>query len=460
VAARERLLFVAHRPLAELRGTVDGGRLKRTIGGLAGALEVATRAAGLSWVAVAAASDAPAGAGAATPYATAAVRVKGRPAFYGGFANQVLWPLCHVFPDRCVFEPALWSAYREANEAFAVALRDMAQPGDLVWVNDFHLALVPGFLRAAGLPVRTGVFWHIPFPPPVVFGICRWREDILAGLLGADLLGFQTDIDAQSFLDCVRHFLDLEVARDPPRVRLPGREVRVVVLPVGIDAARLAAQAADPAVRAQAARLRATLRADVVVLGVDRLDYAKGVPERLLGFEHFLDGHPEWRRRVSLVQITVPSQFRMEDYRALKRTIDETVGRILGRYTYEGRSPLAYLYTAFDHEHLAAYYLAADVALVTPLRDGMNLVAKEYVACQHDGAGVLVLSEFAGAAREMAGALLVNPWDTDAVRRQLAAAVTMPVPERRRRMRALARNVTERDVGWWTETFLALLAGG
>jgi trehalose 6-phosphate synthase len=457
VAARGRLLFVAHRPLAELRRTADGTRLKPTIGGLAGALEQATRATDRSWIAVAAEPD---GAGSGAPHATAAVRVKGRPAFYAGFANQVLWPLCHVFPDRCVFQPALWSAYREANEAFASTVRELAQPDDLVWVNDFHLALVPGFLRAAGLSARTGFFWHIPFPPPAVFGICRWREDLLAGLLGADLLGFQTDVDAESFLDCVRHFLDLEVAHDPPRVRLPGRDVRVAVLPVGIDAARLAAQAADPAVRAQAARLRETLRADVVVLGVDRLDYAKGVPERLLGFEHFLDGHPEWRRRISLVQITVPSQFRMEDYRALKRTIDETVGRILGRYTYEGRSPLAYLYTAFDHEQLAAYYLAADVALVTPLRDGMNLVAKEYVACQHDGAGVLVLSEFAGAARELTGALLVNPWDADAVRRQLAAAVTMPIPERRRRMRSLARKVAEHDVGWWTETFLRLLADG
>jgi trehalose-6-phosphate synthase len=277
-------------------------------------------------------------------------------------------------------------------------------------------------------------------------------------MLGADVIGFQTDLDLRSFLDCVSHFLDLQVADDPARVRLAGREVRVVALPLGIDAARLRQQATDPAVRTQADRLRAALSAEVVVLGVDRLDYTKGIPERLLGFERFLERHPEWRRRASLVQITAPSQFHVPDYREMKRSIDETVGRILGRFTYEGRAPLASLYTAFDHERLAAYYLAADVALVTPLRDGMNLVAKEYVACQAGRDGVLILSEFAGAARELHEALLVNPYDPEAIRRQLETAVAMPPRERRRRMRVLAEKVSTGDVHRWAASFLAALA--
>jgi trehalose 6-phosphate synthase/phosphatase len=429
------------------------------MGGLAGAVGSAVHGWGGTWEAWSAGTSrsmpAPAADGAPL---TRTVRLRDTGTFQAGFANQVLWPLCHIFPNRCVFQPAFWSAYRDANEAFAADLRATLRTGDLVWVNDFHLALVPGLLRAAGVPARIGMFWHIPFPPPAVFGICPWRTDVLGGLLGADLVGFQTDADVENFLDCVASFLGLRVMTDPPGVALPDRDVRVVSLPVGVDAARLGAQAAEEDVRTQARALRRALRAEVVVLGVDRLDYAKGIPERLLGFERFLERHPEWRRRVALLQIAVPTQFHVAGFREMKRQVDENVGRILGRYTYDGRPPLAYLYTAFDHDRLAAYYAAADVALVTPLRDGMSLVAKEYVACHADGSGVLVLSEFAGAAAELGEAILVNPYDAEAMRRQLLSAVTMPEPERRRRMTALASRVLARDVEWWTAQFLARLA--
>jgi alpha,alpha-trehalose-phosphate synthase [UDP-forming] len=429
------------------------------MGALAGAIDQVVEARGATWEAWSAGTPRSASVPAASlAPVTRTVRLRDRATFQAGFANQVLWPLCHVFPHRCVFQPAFWSAYRGANEAFAADVRAAMRAGDVVWVNDFHLALVPGLLRAAGVPARVGAFWHIPFPPPAVFGICPWRTEVLGGLLGADLIGFQTETDVENFLDCVVSFLRLRVTVDPAAVVLPGREVRVTALPVGVDAARLRTQAADAAVRAQAAALRRAVGAEVVVLGVDRLDYAKGIPERLLGFERFLERHPDWRRRVALLQIAVPTQFHVAGFRDLKRQVDEHVGRILGRYTYEGRAPLAYLYTAFDHERLAAYYAAADVALVTPLRDGMNHVAKEYVACHADGDGVLVLSEFAGAAAELVDAVLVNPYDAEAMRRQLHAAVTMPEPERRRRMAALASAVLTRDVAWWTAQFLARLA--
>jgi trehalose 6-phosphate synthase len=459
-----RLLVVSNRAPLEVTRGATGPRITRTVGGLATALDDALRERGGTWVAWAGtcADETLSPAATGLPYPVRAVRLKEREVsnYYAGFANQVLWPLCHMFPTRCCFQPTFWTAYQQANARFAAAVQDEARPGDLVWVNDFHLCLVPGLLRDAGLDARIGLFWHIPFPPPSVFGICRWREELLRGLLGADLIGFQTDGDARNFLECVSQFLGLSAYDDPPRVRLPPRDVRVAVLPIGVAAAAFRAQVADPAVRGHAASLRETLGAEVVLIGVDRLDYTKGVIERLLGFERFLERHPHWRRRATLVQITVPSRFRVPEYRAMKRTIDETVGRIVGRFTCEGRSPLVYLYTALDHEALAAYYVAADVALVTPLRDGMNLVAKEYVACHPDGDGVLLLSEFAGAARELTEAVLVNPYEPEAIARQIEVAMRMPAAERRRRMRALVEKVAARDIRWWTSSFLGLLSGG
>jgi trehalose 6-phosphate synthase len=461
---RSRLLVVSNRAPVEVARGAAGQRITRTVGGLASALDDAMRERGGTWIAWAGAVAAdhltPAMTGLSYPIRTVRLKEREVDNYYAGFANQVLWPLCHTFPTRCRFQPAFWTAYQQANARFAAAVEEEAAPGDLVWINDFHLCLVPQLLRDARLGIRLGIFWHIPFPPPSVFGICRWREALLRGLLGADLVGFQTAEDAGSFLGCVQQFLGLpvETRHDPPAVRLPEHTVRVATLPIGVDAARFRREAADPAVRAHAAALRETLGSEVVLIGVDRLDYTKGVIERLLGFERFLGRNPEWRRRVSLVQITVPSRFRVPDYRAMKRTIDETVGRIVGRFTSEGRSPLIYQYTALDHEALAGYYAAADVALVTPLRDGMNLVAKEYVACHPDGDGVLVLSEFAGAARELTEAVLVNPYDPDAIARQIEVALGLSPGERRRRMRALVDKVTARDVRWWTSSFLGLLA--
>jgi alpha,alpha-trehalose-phosphate synthase [UDP-forming] len=458
-----RVVMVSHRAPVEVIPEGAGRRMTRTVGGLATALTDALRVPGGTWVAWAGEAAppvlAPEVTGLAFPIRAVPLDKHEIDNYYAGFANQVLWPLCHIFPDRCHFKPAFWESYQHANERFAAAVRAELRAGDLVWVNDFHLCLLPGLLRASAVSARLGLFWHIPFPPPAVFGICRWRAELLAGLLGADVIGMQTAADARNFAACVRQFLDVQVVDDPPRVRLPGRDVRVLVLPVGIDAARFRAQAADAAIRAQAARLRTNLGTEIVCLGVDRLDYTKGIIERLLGFEAFLERHPSWRGRVGLLQITVPSRFRVPDYREMKRTIDETVGRIVGRFTHEGRAPLSYAYTTVDHEELAAYYVAADVALVTPLRDGMNLVAKEYVACHASGDGVLVLSEFAGAAEELGEALLVNPWDAQAIRRQIDLAVSMTAAERHRRMTALAAKVAARDVRWWTTSFLAALAG-
>jgi alpha,alpha-trehalose-phosphate synthase [UDP-forming] len=464
MSAASPLLMVSNRAPVELtRGPHGTRRVARTVGGLAGALDEALRERGGTWVAWVGpeAGEVLAPEVTGLGYPIHGVRLKDHEVnnYYGGFSNQVLWPLCHSLPTLCNFQPAFWGAYRQANARFAAAVSAVAPAGALVWVHDFHLCLVPGLLRAGGLAARVGLFWHVPFPPASVFGICRWREALLDGLLGADLLGFQTAADARNFLESVEQFLGLPIADDPPRVRLPGRDVRVEALPIGIDAVHFNALAEQPAVRERAARLRSALGAEIVLLGVDRLDYTKGILERLVGFEHFLERQPAWRRRVCFVQLTVPSRTGVHQYREMKRAIDETVGRIAGRFTYEGRSPVTYLYTSLGREQLPAYYVAADAALVTPLRDGMNLVAKEYVACRTREDGVLVLSEFAGAAQELREAVLVNPYEPEAIRRRIETALSMPSGERRRRMRALRERVARRDIRWWTTSFLDALDG-
>jgi trehalose 6-phosphate synthase len=458
---RERLIVVSHRAPVEVERTEDGFDTRRTIGGLATALDDVLRERSGTWIAWAGleAPDVlrPATTGLSYPIRCAQLSETDIDDYYGGFANQVLWPLCHVFPERCRFERTFWPAYRDVNAHFASLVQAEANPGDVVWVNDFHLCLVPAALRALDVGVRVGMFWHIPFPPPAVFGICPWRADLLAGLLGADLVAFQTDADVRNFLACAREFLGLTIDEGLPRVRLGGRDILVGSLPVGVDVERLRQEAAASTAVDEARTLRETLGTEAMLLAVDRLDYTKGILERLLGFERFLEINPDWQGRVSLVQITAPSRFRIRQYRTMKQTIDQTVGRIIGRFTAHGRSPLTYLYTSFDHEHLAGYYRAADVALVTPLRDGMNLVAKEYVAAQAGGQGMLVLSEFAGAAREMHEAILVNPYDPDGIASGIVTALEMPPEERRRRMDALLDRVATNDVRWWTTAFLMLL---
>jgi alpha,alpha-trehalose-phosphate synthase [UDP-forming] len=462
-SAHDRLIVVSHRAPVEVDDGAGSKRYRRTIGGLASALDDALRMHGGVWVAWAGANVPdvlrPGTTGLGYPIRCAQLTSEELEGFYGGFANQVLWPLCHIFPERCRFDRAYWAAYRDANAHYASLVEEEAHPGDLVWVNDFHLCLVPSTLRAREGGLRVGMFWHIPFPPPTVFGICPWREELLRGMLGADLLAFQTDVDTQHFLACVREFLRVETMDDPWRIRIDDREVRLATLPVGVDVERLAADASSAIAIGEARTLRETLGTESVMLAVDRLDYTKGIIERLRGFERFLESAPEWRGRVSLVQITAPSRFRVPQYRAMKQTIDETVGRIVGRFTASGRSPLVYLYDSFDHEQLAAYYRAADVALVTPLRDGMNLVAKEYVAAQAGGDGVLVLSEFAGAASELEEAVVVNPYEPDAVAYGIETALSLPVEERRARMAALLERVRRHDVHWWTSEFLQLLSG-
>jgi alpha,alpha-trehalose-phosphate synthase [UDP-forming] len=458
--AAGRLLVVSNRGPVELRRSPAGPRAVRTIGGLASALDDVLRQRHGTWIAWSGAGEQLRVASRELGSGLRGVRLKEREIsrYYLGFANQVLWPLGHTFPGRCHFAHPFWEAYRHANEKFAAHLADEAHRGDYIWVQDFHLALVPALARGA-LRHRhpIGLFWHIPFPPAAVFSILPWREELLAGMLGADLLGFQTADCSRNFLQSVAELLRLPVDYDGLTVRYAGRTVQVLTHPIGIDYAGWEGLAGDSATEERVRKVRQQIGAERIVVGVDRLDYTKGILERLRGFEQLLEHHPEYRRSLCLVQVAVPSRTRVEDYRVLKRQVEETVGRIAGRFTTEGRVPVRYLYTSLSREQLVPYYVAADVCLVTALRDGMNLVAKEYAACHPAGGGALVLSEFAGAASEMTDALLVNPYDPHAIAAALHRALQMSPAECRGRMLALQQDLRRRDIRWWADTFVARL---
>ncbi|THF87123.1 bifunctional alpha,alpha-trehalose-phosphate synthase (UDP-forming)/trehalose-phosphatase [Deinococcus sp. KSM4-11] len=374
--------------------------------------------------------------------------------YYHGFSNGTLWPVSHYFVERAQFRADEWDMYRAVNARFAQAAIDAYRPGDLLWVHDYQLALVPGLLRAALPHARIGFFWHIPWPAQDVFRTLPWDRELLTGLLGADLIGLHTPAYVRHFQDACERTLGSETGSGT--VTLDGRTVRVEARPIGIDVTAFETLGAAPETAERAGRLRDNLRT-LILLAVDRLDYTKGIPERLDAFESFLDAHPGARGRVSLVQIAVPSRERVDAYLQLRQQVEGRVGRINGRFSRDGWTPVHYVFRGLDREELVAHYRAADAMLVTPLRDGLNLVAKEFAASSADG--VLLLSRFAGAAGEMPGAIEVNPYDRDGLADRLLAALRMPLEEKKARLQGLRRHLRESDLQDWTERFLRDLAG-
>ncbi|MFH1609649.1 MAG: bifunctional alpha,alpha-trehalose-phosphate synthase (UDP-forming)/trehalose-phosphatase [Candidatus Bipolaricaulota bacterium] len=376
--------------------------------------------------------------------------------YYSGFSNRTIWPLFHYFTQHATYDPAQWQAYRRVNERFAAAVIEVAGPDDTIWVHDYHLMLAPALIRARLPGASIGFFLHIPFPAHEVFRLLPWREEVLEGLLGADLLGFHTYDYVGHFLDGVHAILGRGHAFGD--VQVGERVVRAEAFPMGIDHERFRATAQAPQTLREVARIKDHVGQRKIILSVDRLDYTKGIVERLEAFDRFLSDNPAWQERVTLILVLVPSRTRVEEYRGLKRTIDELIGRINGRQGTVGWVPIWYLYRSVPFDRLVALYRAADVALVTPLRDGMNLVAKEYVASKGDGEGVLVLSEFAGAAQELGEVLLVNPNDVLGMARAIGQALEMPAREQTERLRAMQERVRTCDVGRWASDFLAELA--
>jgi len=377
--------------------------------------------------------------------------------YYEGFSNGTLWPLYHDVIVPPAFHRHWWQAYLRVNQRFAEAVADIAAHGATVWVQDYQLQLVPAMLREQRPDLRIGFFLHIPFPPTELFMQLPWRRRIVEGMLGADLVGFHTPGGARNFRLLAARLTTGQAGPGRNEVTFEGRVVKLGAFPISIDSTVLDEMASAPEVQERAKQLRSDLGdPDKIVLGVDRLDYTKGINVRLRAFEELLV-EDKIDERVVMVQIATPSRERVEHYTKMKNDIEQSVGRINGAHSKVGHPVLHYLHQSLPRDELVTFFAAADVMLVTPLRDGMNLVAKEYVACRHDGGGVLVLSEFAGAAIELRDAILVNPHDTDGVKNALHTALTMNPAEARRRMRAMRRQVLTHDVDRWARSFLDAL---
>ena len=376
--------------------------------------------------------------------------------YYEGFSNEGLWPLCHMAHVKPIFRAEDWEVYQAVNRRFAEAIAaDLADTAAPVFIQDYHLALVARHLRTLKPAARTAIFWHIPWPHPDQLRICPWRKEIVEGLLANDLIAFQLERDRRNFLAAVRDELHLDTTRGV--VRLGAREAHVVAAPIGVDFDRISGIARDPRLLVEKDRLRRELRiaSPLVGVGVDRLDYTKGIPERLDAIDRLLTDRPDLRSQMVFVQIGVPSRSKLESYAAIEQQIDAKVADINARH---GRSatdgPIRYWKSALRLRRLVALYQLADFCIVSSLHDGMNLVAKEFVAARHDEAGVLVLSELTGAAQELKDALIINPYDTQGFAAAVLLAIEMPLEERARRMRRLRRVVAGHDVFLWATEIL------
>jgi len=372
-------------------------------------------------------------------------------AHYYGMCNRTIWPLFHYFPNYAEYSEDFWRAYERVNTAFANVVAGIAKPNDIIWIHDYHLMLLPKLLREKLPKAKVGFFLHIPFPSFEIFRLLPWRQQILDGLLGADLVGFHTYDYTGHFLDSAHRLLGYEVAMG--QVTAADRLVKADAFPMGINYDQFSNVDQDPRVQAERKRFRRKLGDCRVILSVDRLDYTKGITQRLEAFSLFLDRNPNFKRRVILVLLVVPSRTRVEHYIQLKKQVDGLVGEINGKHSTIGWMPVWYLYRSLPFHPLAALYSLADVALVTPLRDGMNLVAKEYTATKVDGKGVLILSETAGAAQELGEAIIINPNNQEEIAEALAKALEMPEQEQIERNRVMQKRLHRYDVTRWANEF-------
>ena len=384
--------------------------------------------------------------------------------YYLGFSNETLWPLLHDLLGNCHFNAEHFRTYQDVNRKFAEKTAEVSREDDFIWIQDYQLAMVGAHLRALGLRQSLGFFLHIPFPAVDLFRRLPWKDELLDSLLAYDLIGFQTQRDHRNFVNCVTSMVaDAKVVsrhRNYTVVRHGERTFRAGHFPISIDFRDFASRAATKEVADAAWYLHENFERRQIMLGIDRLDYTKGIPERFLAFERALEKYPDMHRKVSLLQVVVPSRTMVPDYIDLKSHLDELAGRINGRFAVHGWVPLHYHYRSLDPVQLIAHYRTAEIAVITPLRDGMNLVAKEYCACSLSNQGVLILSEFAGAADQLGKhALLVNPYDVEGTADTIYRAFTMSEEEQRQRMTLLRAQIKRYDVHRWVKSFVAALPG-
>lgn len=377
-------------------------------------------------------------------------------AYYLGFSNRTLWPLLHFQPTVMQYSRAQYAGYQDVNRLFAQKLVPLLRPDDRIWVHDYHLIPLASELRALGVCARIGFFLHIPLPPPQVLAELPCHAGLMSKLLACDLVGVQIEPNAESLLRYFVEVLGADCTGDT--VTLGKRQTRIAAFPIGIDAVGMARKARSAVSKTPFRSLRASMNGHKLMIGVDRLDYSKGIPQRLKAFGRFLDKHEQWCAKVSLLQIATPSRNEVPEYRDLRTQLEGIVGATNGRYALPDWAPIRYVNHSFAQATLAGFYRMAHLALVTPLRDGMNLVAKEFIAAQDEtNPGVLVLSRFAGAAQELPQALLVNPYDPEDMVEALARGLAMPLAERRERWQAMFEQISTHDVVAWRRAFLTAL---
>jgi len=378
--------------------------------------------------------------------------------YYYGFSNEVLWPLLHGFHTRCNFDPDYWKKYQAVNDIFAKEIASATREDDYIWVHDYHLMSAAQSLQRLGCKRHCGFFLHIPFPGPEIFLKLPWRREILQALLEFDLLGFQTQENVVNFLSCLECLcsdIEREEAGSLIRVRCGQRTVKVGCFPISIDFDAFASRAESKEVARRTAKLNLLHPDRHIILGVDRLDYTKGIPQRLEAIRQAFIRFPDLRGNISFLQVLVPSRESVHEYQVLKEEIERLVGEINGQFTEPGWIPIHYLYRSLDKDELTSFYLASEMALITPLWDGMNLVAKEYCVCNHRENGVLILSEFAGAASQLhEDAILVNPYDVNGVAEAIRRGYYMHKSERQTRMQHLRSIIKTYDIHFWLDSFL------
>lgn len=378
--------------------------------------------------------------------------------YYHGYSNEIIWPLFHDLQGRCYFNPEFWPAYVRVNRKFAQTLVSRCGPEDFVWVHDYHLMDLAHHARELGCAADLAFFLHIPFPSPDIFMKLPERQAILHSLLAYDLVGVQTLRDRRNLVQCVRTLIKnvhVRVEQHLHVVQIDNHETRIGNFPIGIDAASYAKRAAAPEVEEQVRAIRNRYRDRQLVLGIDRLDYTKGIPQRLQAFANLLERFPELRGRIHLFQVVVPSRVGIHEYYELKAEIERMVGEINGRFAQLGWVPVHYFFRSLSPTELLAFYRVAQIALITPLKDGMNLVAKEFCACSVEEDSVLILSQFAGASAQLGrAALVVNPYDVEQTADAIYQAFRMTPGERQYRMRRLRRNVNSQNIFWWVDSFM------
>ncbi len=375
--------------------------------------------------------------------------------FYEGFSNETIWPTYHYFTQYAIYDHKKFEAYVKANQEFCTELLKIANPTDTIWIHDYQLLLLPKMVREKLPEVSIGFFQHIPFPSYEVFRMLPWRKEILFGMLGSDLIGFHTYDDMRHFLSSVSRLAGISNERG--RIERDKRVIEVDAFPMGIDYEKYANSAASPQTIEKEIRYRTSLGDQKLILSIDRLDYSKGIPERLRAFEIFLQQYPEYQTKVSLIMIVVPSRDSVEQYQELKEEVDLLVGRINGKYGRLNWTPVHYFYRSFPLEALSAFYRMAHVALVTPMRDGMNLVCKEYIASRLDQRGVLILSEMAGASKELSDAILINPNNINRIVTAIHQALTMPEEEQEKRISVMQETIKRYNIHHWVNIFMERL---